>query len=330
MYGPELFILGIPSLFYFGVSCFVLISNGNQEGLRIIRGSLSLVNMLGGTRFFLYFFFILLFWTGAWLYDKVRGDSVRLDRSAQTLKALFPFWLFTAGLSFLWSFSCLTLFYRVTPSFVEARTLGLDHFERNLWGTLPGFFLIKTFSGSLLEIILLRVYKYFFVFSSITVALITLGPLQNLRKVFFAYMLGFVAAFPFWVFFPVTSPDGVYYGKVFSKLPHATAWGPPPTDLSAFFTHQLEYFHRVWIGDRTFLNVSSIPSLHTAWCVILAFYLYRTHKKYMLAALLWALLTAVGTFYSLQHYSTDTFCGVVLAIIVLLTTEKIFRNHGTA
>jgi membrane-associated phospholipid phosphatase len=55
------------------------------------------------------------------------------------------------------------------------------------------------------------------------------------------------------------------------------------------------------------------PSLHVAYSFLAALTSYRMHRRLGLAALVWAVLIAISTLYTKQHYAVDVFAGMVMA-----------------
>ena len=56
-----------------------------------------------------------------------------------------------------------------------------------------------------------------------------------------------------------------------------------------------------------------LPSLHVAQCFLAAFTCWRVHRGVGVAATLWALLVALSTLFTKQHYVLDAVTGILLA-----------------
>lgn len=320
----EIYILLLPALVI--LSAFIFWANGFVNGLNPsdFINSLYQLMLLGSQQ--INFVFIVL-WILIIFY--LISPFKKPDFSFAILSkigSLLAINVFIGLMSLILGMSTLYLFYLAPLGRVVEFTLLIDSVERALFGGLPMVPLINYLSGSILETAII----YSYIGLSIMLAVCIFVTIFSSKKIFrltvVSFFLAFIIALPFYVALPVISPDGLYVAKI---LP------VPNTDLliarSDTFNWIIEYSQKVFISpNRNFYAVSSLPSLHAAWGVIIFWGIYLTRKK-LLSVLFggWLFLNLIGTFYSLQHYAVDTIAGVLLGVLVIYLANFIIRKEST-
>jgi len=125
--------------------------------------------------------------------------------------------------------------------------------------------------------------------------------------------------FPFWILFPATSPEGFYveniFDQTFSESETKEILKLERSDYTEKITKDL---NEIWISeDNSYLNVSSFPSLHAGWGIILAFFAIRVRRKLGIIYIPWLILNIIGTFYLFQHFILDAIAGVLFSAVIL-------------
>ena len=127
------------------------------------------------------------------------------------------------------------------------------------------------------------------------------------RRLFQQYVVAFltvmVGGFLLWVIFPAYVEKDVIEG-------------------SGFFTDILKNLHE---GDDQYGNHNAIPSSHVYYITIAVLFFIQHNRKLIIPLLIWAVLNALSTMFTHQHYFLDvitgfmhTYLGYLLATRVLV------------
>ena len=259
-----------------------------------------------------------------YLIINLRNRVVKIPLAVSVIKSLMAVTIFSNVMSLTLGLSVTYLFYSVSGGRVLEFTLLIDKLERAIWGGLPALSLINFFSGTMVESIILYTYaNLLLVFCPLIVMLAFLN--KNIfRQTFIAFFLSCLIALPLFTVLPVISPDALYIAKVFKA---DNVYLPMPGDFkeSKTFSSYKDFFHEIWISDdNSFYSVSSIPSLHAAWGLIILLGIFKIKKKILSAVFsIWFVFNTVGTFYSLQHYAIDTITGLVFGFAIFYLAGRL-------
>lgn len=206
--------------------------------------------------------------------------------------------------------------------------------DKRLFGTYPAFWLIKH-TPSFLEKAIVFVYNYMPTIMACWLAILMLfrKPIylnEFIKNVF----LAFVVCFPFWIIFPVICPAQMYLSNILHQpLSPSIAQAISTSSPSPYLVSEVLKYVKEWTdmsGKR--LAVSTFPSMHTIWGILLAYSIImvvpkRKYKWIITSiAVLIALLNTLGTVYLLQHYAVDVLAGIIMAIVVI-KIEVLKRSH---
>lgn len=74
-------------------------------------------------------------------------------------------------------------------------------------------------------------------------------------------------------------------------------------------------------------TVAAIPSLHTAWAVLLSIFIFRLFgRRWGLLSLLYPFAIMFGTIYQGEHYAFDAFAGAAYGAVAYLVTPYLMRS----
>jgi membrane-associated phospholipid phosphatase len=121
-----------------------------------------------------------------------------------------------------------------------------------------------------------------------------------IRLTVFAYLLIWITAYIFFVFYPTVAPRPArVVGEGFA------VWG-----LSALYSSDPPY--------------NCFPSLHVAHSFLSALASYRVHQRLGIVAMVCATLVALSTLFTKQHYVLDAVAGIFLALVAYVV---FLRNY---
>lgn len=150
------------------------------------------------------------------------------------------------------------------------------------------------------------------------------------RKIIFSVLLISILSVPVWYILPATSPAGFFRQDVFhiqppSEIEQALRRKP----LTPFMQGEMQRMKSVWIVPvNGYFNVSTIPSLHAGFGLLVVIFFYRLRKYSLAVTLPWFLLNCIGAVYIEQHFGMDILVGIVLAAGVYFFTGWLFRYCG--
>ena len=155
------------------------------------------------------------------------------------------------------------------------------------------------------------------------------------KKILSRYILAMSIApmisLPVWFFFPANSPhflnniynpeylDGTYYDQ--------------KTDFSIkeivnnHLADQrvLDFNNRAGVGQTGVAPISTAPSMHVAWAIIIVYYLFKFRRKTIYFTLPWAIFSSLGAVYLGQHYFIDVLVSLPVAFIAIGLTGYLFK-----
>jgi hypothetical protein len=166
--------------------------------------------------------------------------------------------------------------------------------------------------------VLVRTYESlpFVMAVSMVVALVRKGELFS--RVLAMYFVIIAISMVGWFLLPATSPLDAYVDGVPPPVPNesvgrylASYRASPPVRE---FTGSLRNIRRQ-MGDR--LWVTTIPSMHIAWSIVVLYTLVSLSRVLLLAAVPYFALNLISTMSTLQHYAVDVVLGMAVAVVAI-------------
>lgn len=217
-----------------------------------------------------------------------------------------------------------TIFSTANPSRVAIWSATFMKADLALFGTYPGFWLFHHMSPTLERII---VYVYTSLTSIISIWILFLfiyknGTLAN--RFIQQFFMAFAICFPLWIFFASISPAQMYITNILHQpipndITQLVYQGPP----TKFLDDNILKLIQQWTdpGGKN-LAISTFPSMHTIWGILLAYSIAGAvqGKKYAYIAIILGIIVAIanmiGATYLLQHYAVDILAGIAVAVII--------------
>jgi len=190
------------------------------------------------------------------------------------------------------------------------------------------FFALQSLIGYPLEMFPVEAYWLLSTIIS-TTALLLLAKGKMFREFMFSMLTLSLISLPIWYAFPATSPSGFIRSNIFEvRFPKKVLDSGVKNNLSPYMQVQLENLETLWIEPtQGYINVSTIPSLHAGYGVVVLVFLARLRKYTLWFTVPWFLLNALGAVYIEQHFGLDIIAGVILATLTMFLTTKLYRKR---
>lgn len=190
------------------------------------------------------------------------------------------------------------------------------------------FFALQSLIGYPFEIFPVEAYWLLSSIVPIT-ALLLLTKGKMLREFMFAMFALSLISLPIWYAFPATSPSGFIRSNIFDmRFPKKVVDSGVKNTLSPYMKVQLEKLNTLWIEPtQGYINVSTIPSLHAGYGLVVLLFLARLRKYTLWFTVPWFLLNVIGAIYIEQHFGLDIIAGAIMAALMVFLTSKLFRNR---
>lgn len=175
--------------------------------------------------------------------------------------------------------------------------------------------------------IIISYTKLAFLLNLLLAGLLILRP-NYFYKAFLSFFICFFISAPIWFYFPALSPFDSYINNIIIM--------PANSDINDYISlyNPNKYlnmaFEKFSLQNKgngsSFFAVTSMPSMHIAWSVLILYFGYKFRKSFLLFFVPYFILNFIATIYLLQHYSIDTFFGLIVGIISIFLAEKIAKN----
>lgn len=219
---------------------------------------------------------------------------------------------------------------RVDINQINDRLMQLDY---NLFGAYPPFWLQaanNAYKGQLDQLALLTIGTYISLSAVFSLGLVMLF-FTNARlwaQMITAFMACIIISIPLWYTLPALSPLDAYIRPRIAYTPsppiqEAIARYQPNAHLLAFFNH----ISGTLPDGNTFYPITSLPSMHTAWVIVLAYFMIQAWRWLAVVAAPYAGLTLFATVYTMQHYVVDVAAGLLVALIAIIAVQRV-RWHN--
>lgn len=196
--------------------------------------------------------------------------------------------------------------------------------EKYLFGKPVYCYLNNLLNTSLWSEVFVRAYTFILLAAKITL----FACLFKKGKLFAQFMLGFFLTIwfciPIWIFFPSVSPAELYKYNIFSLSENRDvqlAQNQILQPKSERFISWVE--NSIWIDQRKeFLAISTNPSLHVGWSVVIIYFAYAVNKRLLYLFGPWAVFNFLATMYLWQHFFIDTIFGIICGLLAVFVARK--------
>lgn len=272
--------------------------------------------------FLFYFIFKMIAFAPKVLKDGMQSPKELFATKNWQTGENFSFWDYSRTIVLiLFIFSLFMFALAGVSGSVKGRLLNQEffNFEQKLFGEQPFLMfhnpanpltiLFKLFSG-----IIIWCFQSMSLFMGISVfAFYLLLNKKEFFKYIFAIFISALIALPLWYFFPINSPNNFYL----SKTAQPQGYNIPENVL------QLQ--KEIREEQKTNTPISTFPSMHTTWGILMVYYLYKTYKKSLIVSGVWLFFMILGTFYLAQHYLVDILIAFPIAFITIFLSEQVSK-----
>ena len=221
-------------------------------------------------------------------------------------------------------------------NFIDSLLMDMDNKLFGFYPFLGSYYQVDL----LLKMIPFLIFGYLFLGSMMGITWIVLY-FNKKRKLFSEYIiamtLAVVIAMPIWITYPANSPR--HLNNIHNPQRINQVYSEVDEDIRNIITiNQLDdkilKFHEdIGIGNDDIIPISTIPSMHVTWALLILYYLYKLNKKTIFFTLPWNFFSTFGAVYLGQHYFMDVVIAFPVAIIaiwfanILVKMEKKYYRH---
>ena len=213
-------------------------------------------------------------------------------------------------------------------NFIDSLLMDMDN---KLFGFYP--FLGSYYQVDLLiKMIPLLIFGYLFLGSMMGITWVILY-FNKKRKLFSEYIvamtLAVIIALPIWIMYPANSPR--HLNNIYNPQRIDQIYSKVDRDMEEIITNnKLDYrilnFHEdIGIERDDIIPISTIPSMHVTWALLILYYLYKANKRTIFFTLPWNFFSTVGAVYLGQHYFMDIIISLPVTIIAIWFANVLVR-----
>ncbi len=200
--------------------------------------------------------------------------------------------------------------------------------DSSITGVYPSFYLASMGFPNWLTQSIIFSFEGLAVFLSLAAIYVFFEKRELFRELCAAICAMFLLMFPLWIIFPALSPQDRYIDNIYS-LPVSVAVSE---QISSYDPAPAigEFLERVRVqkdeSDSPFLPTSTMPSAHTAWILMLGYYVFRVRRA---AGLIFApvvVLTILGTVLLAQHYFIDIVGGITVCSLSIVAVSFLRKS----
>ncbi len=194
----------------------------------------------------------------------------------------------------------------------------------------------------ILSHLVITTYEYFALLPILTALLLVIRSVHLFREYFMGFTLLHLFALPVWYLIPALAPAGLLLDHALPRTDEVVREERTATErvhaayAGTYWAERTDAWRTFWKRDDGSLPVSTNPSMHVAWGMLVVLYLFRIAPLLGYAGATLQVLSSIGTVYLLQHYTVDTVTGCALAVLAyyaaraLLTLERRFLLVDTS
>jgi len=273
------------------------------------------------------------------IYQVIKFLGARLTGNLQQLKKI-PLLLFSTTylLVVLGSFSLFStlivryhLFTSFSPGDIASASNYLMNLDYKLFGVYPPLWLQNFARYPWLDAPLIWSYRSLSLALATTTFFLAIGSTALFRRFVMALFFALFISLPFWYVLPAITPDEMYRRNILASAAPAGIQAHL-YQLSLSSTNLIQYLAtiRSTASQPAYHSyaVSSFPSLHASWGIIIAYFGLRLWRPLGLILIPWSLLNLLGTVYTTQHYAVDTLFGIVIAVVAVMAASYVLSQEG--
>ena len=201
--------------------------------------------------------------------------------------------------------------------------------DKSIFSTNPGVWMIDRFGGTFFESVLLWVYNSIFIMLYFVLLLSFLFNKKSFRRLILSFFIAWMIALPLWFLFPTLSPDLMFRLNKLNMANAAETKSFNSFNPSPLLKNNLDFQEQVHIINenpaKRLLPTSTFPSMHAVWGVIIAYAGITLSPWLGLFLIPWAILNGFGAVYILEHFSVDIFFGFFIACVAIVITEMLLH-----
>lgn len=232
------------------------------------------------------------------------------------------------GFGFAWFVLCLVIVAlekSALKSAVIENNFYLMELDYRIFGTYPPF-IIQQYFNPLFEKLTIRSYVELPSMIVLVFFMTLFLDGTAFRKYLLNLILVILPAFLFWYLLPAMSPEEMFRRNIlsvsFERLSH-----PEILNQLKMSAPLVEFLGRIadkWSNiEAGRLAITSIPSMHLAWGLIVCYYAIKVSPKSALFFLPYCFFNSLGTLYTLQHYAVDLFPGAILGALSIAAVDRL-------
>ena len=283
-----------------------------------------------------YFSFVLIFiyfyisfkYLFNWLYHHNRPKIKNILKNALfSLRPLFSMTIFFILITLVIGSMAIQL----RGNLIDGWLMGID---KSLLGFYP-FLWFQQSTNFLKNLAPLFLYSFLWLGLIMGISWIIFY-LAGQRKFFsqsiMAMSLVVMIALPLWYFFPANSPQNTYLNNVYNKQIDSSI--KELTDNYQPNKYLLSFHKEIGVEQGEIAPVTTMPSMHVAWTIVIIYYLFKFKRKTIYFTLPWAFFSILGTVYLAQHYFIDILVALLVALLAiclancLVKIEKRYYQEG--
>lgn len=289
-----------------------------------------LVYLKLGTKYFIFVFYFLIFilflkiwfWSAPKIIESLEKkifliSIFEINNIFQGAKGILPLLKLLLGVSLFFSAVGAILGFFISSTKERLVNNQLIEIDRFLFGHYP--FIWFQSPGNFLKNFDFLFIKSFLFLGFMLGATLVLFYLSRKRKFLSQYIIAVTStvliALPFWFFFPSNSPQNAFLNNVYEKEINTELEKSinyyQPTNLALNFQRE--------IGEKqkTAPPISTFPSMHVAWAIIIVYLTFQYNRKTIFFTLPWVIFSSLGTVFLAQHYFIDFLAAFPVAGISL-------------
>lgn len=133
-------------------------------------------------------------------------------------------------------------------------------------------------------------------------------------------LLAVILSLPLWFVFPSNSPQNAFLNLSSSVVKIGGEEFPyKPTALVSSYQKKISDI------QKEMPPISTMPSMHVAWSIIIAYLAFSLNKRFAMVFMVWAFFSILGTIYLAQHYFIDVLAAILIATFSLLASSLMVR-----
>jgi len=235
------------------------------------------------------------------------------------IRPLFFVSIFLGSIIILLGFLAILLRGR----FIDSLLMDIDNKIFGFYPFLGSYYQVDL----LIKIIPFLIFGYLFLGSMMGIAWIILY-FNKKKELFSEYIiaiaLAVMIALPIWMIYPANSPrhlNNIYNPQRISQIYEEVDKEIKEVTINKLDNRILKFHEDIGIGKDDVIPISTVPSMHVTWALLILYYLYKANKRTLFFNLPWNFFSTLGAVYLGQHYFMDVLVAFPVVIITILFTR---------